>query len=72
MILLNYDTVREGGIDNERNQMAVGETKLSGKIPAELSREINVFEQQMELRKQGRIDEKVFAETRLPFLQQWK
>jgi sulfite reductase (ferredoxin) len=39
--------------------------KLSGKISSELGREIDIFEQQMELRKQGKIDEKVFAETRL-------
>src|SRR5512146_2865694 len=39
--------------------------KLGGKIPAELGREIDIFEQQMELRRQGKIDEKVFAETRL-------
>ena len=39
--------------------------KLSNRIPVELGREIDIFEQQMELRKQGKIDEKVFAETRL-------
>src|SRR5256885_7467299 len=39
--------------------------KLGTKIPVELGREIDIFEQQMELRKQGKIDEKVFAETRL-------
>jgi sulfite reductase (ferredoxin) len=39
--------------------------KLGEKIPSELGREIDIFEQQMELRKQGKIDEKVFAETRL-------
>ena len=39
--------------------------KLGAKIPVELGREIDIFEQQMELRKQGKIDEKVFAETRL-------
>ena len=39
--------------------------KLGHKIPADLGREIDIFEQQMELRKQGKIDEKVFAETRL-------
>jgi sulfite reductase (ferredoxin) len=38
---------------------------LADKLPAELGREIDIFEQQMELRKQGKIDEKVFAETRL-------
>ena len=39
--------------------------KLGEKIPSDLGREIDIFEQQMELRKQGKIDEKVFAETRL-------
>ncbi|HEX2932807.1 MAG TPA: nitrite/sulfite reductase [Candidatus Binatia bacterium] len=39
--------------------------KLADKIPSELGREIDIFEQQMELRKQSKIDEKVFAETRL-------
>src|SRR5574342_572314 len=39
--------------------------KLAARIPEELGREIDIFEQQMELRKQGKIDEKVFAETRL-------
>src|SRR5690349_4285669 len=39
--------------------------KLADEIPAELGREIDIFEQQMELRKQGKIDEKVFAESRL-------
>ena len=39
--------------------------RLAGQIPADLGREIDIFEQQMELRKQGKIDEKVFAETRL-------
>jgi sulfite reductase (ferredoxin) len=39
--------------------------KLADKIPPDLAREIDIFEQQMELRKQGKIDEKVFAETRL-------
>jgi sulfite reductase (ferredoxin) len=39
--------------------------KLGDKIPADLGREIDIFEQQMELRKHGKIDEKVFAETRL-------
>src|SRR6266446_1399242 len=39
--------------------------KLGAKIPVELGREIDIFEQHMELRKQGKMDEKVFAETRL-------
>ncbi len=39
--------------------------KLGRALPADLAREIDIFEQQLELRKQGKIDEKVFAETRL-------
>ncbi len=39
--------------------------KLGNEVPADLGREIDIFEQQMELRRQGKIDEKVFAETRL-------
>lgn len=40
-------------------------TKLGERIPADLGREIDIFETQIELRKQGKIDERVFAETRL-------
>ena len=32
------------------------EERLAEKMPAEWAREIDVFEQQMELRKQGKID----------------
>lgn len=39
--------------------------KLAGRMPADLAREVDIFETQIELRKQGKIDEKVFAETRL-------
>ena len=39
--------------------------RLGAAIPVDLGREIDIFEQQMELRKQGKIEEKVFAETRL-------
>ena len=39
--------------------------KLEGQIPAEMAREIDQFEAQMALRKQGKIEERVFAETRL-------
>ncbi len=39
--------------------------ELAATIPPDLAREIDIFEQQMQLRKQGKIDEKVFAETRL-------
>src|SRR4051794_35992814 len=39
--------------------------KLQGRIPEDWGREIDSFEAQMMLRKQGKIEEKVFAETRL-------
>ncbi len=39
--------------------------KLAGEMPPDLAREIDVFETEIELRKQGKIEEKLFAETRL-------
>src|ERR1041385_8044804 len=39
--------------------------KLGGAVPEAWSREIDVFETQIELRKKGKIEEKLFAETRL-------
>ncbi len=39
--------------------------KLAHQIPPELGREIDIYETQLELRKLGKIDEKLFAETRL-------
>jgi sulfite reductase (ferredoxin) len=39
--------------------------QLSGKMPESLAREIDIFESEITLRKQGKIDERVFAETRL-------
>ena len=39
--------------------------KLRGQLPPSVEREIEIFETQIELRRQDKIDEKVFAETRL-------
>src|ERR1700692_1483578 len=39
--------------------------RLSGKIPEGLAREIDNFETDIALRKQGKLDERLFAETRL-------
>jgi len=39
--------------------------QLSAEIPADLGKEIDIFETQIELRKRGKLDEKIFAETRL-------
>ncbi|HXA78552.1 MAG TPA: hypothetical protein VNV41_15575 [Candidatus Acidoferrales bacterium] len=39
--------------------------KLSGTMPEDLARELDIFETEIALRKQGKIDERLFAETRL-------
>lgn len=39
--------------------------RLDDQMPSELAREIDEFQQQMELRQRGTLDEKIFAETRL-------
>jgi sulfite reductase (ferredoxin) len=39
--------------------------KLNNEIDPEIAREIDIFETEIGLRKQGKIDEKLFAETRL-------
>jgi sulfite reductase (ferredoxin) len=39
--------------------------KLEGRLPPALEREIDIFETQIELRKKGKIEERLFAETRL-------
>src|SRR5438309_4439142 len=39
--------------------------ELSGKMPEALAREIDVFETDIALRKQGKLEERLFAETRL-------
>jgi sulfite reductase (ferredoxin) len=39
--------------------------KLAGKLPESLAREIDIFETELTLRKQGKVDERLIAETRL-------
>ena len=39
--------------------------QLDGKMPEELAREIDIFETEITLRKQGKLEERLFAETRL-------
>src|SRR6185503_20001455 len=39
--------------------------KLGGAIREDWAREIDIYETQIELRKKGKLDEKIFAETRL-------
>ena len=38
---------------------------LSAKMPESLAREVDIFETELELRTQGKLDERLFAETRL-------
>ncbi len=44
---------------------AIWKERLEGKLPPQLAEEIDAFDTQIELRRQGKMDEKVFAETRL-------
>ncbi|HKV06460.1 MAG TPA: nitrite/sulfite reductase [Candidatus Acidoferrales bacterium] len=39
--------------------------RLTGKMPEALARELDIYETEIALRKQGKIDERLFAETRL-------
>src|SRR6266480_4885641 len=39
--------------------------KLDGRMPEDLAREIDIFETEITLRKQGKLEERLFAETRL-------
>ena len=45
--------------------MANWKERLAGRVPEAWGREIDIFETQIALRKQGKLDDKVFAETRL-------
>ena len=42
--------------------------RLLDRMPSDLAEEIDIFEGQMELRRKGKIEDRVFAETRLPGL----
>ncbi|HUI39030.1 MAG TPA: nitrite/sulfite reductase, partial [Candidatus Nitrosotalea sp.] len=48
-----------------KTSSALWKEKLAGKMPGNLAREIDGFETDIALRKQGKIEERVFAETRL-------
>src|ERR1700719_4395104 len=54
-----------GSVCNMKASNAQWAKELSGKMPEDLSREIDIFETEMALRKQGKLDERLFAETRL-------
>lgn len=44
---------------------ALWKDKLANRLPDELGREIEIFETQIGLRKQGKVEERLFAESRL-------
>ncbi|MEK6235985.1 MAG: nitrite/sulfite reductase [Planctomycetales bacterium] len=44
---------------------ALWKERLQGKLPEQLAQEIDAFEMEIQLRRQEKVDEKVFAETRL-------
>jgi len=44
---------------------ALWKTRLEGRLTPQLQQEVDAFETEIELRRQGKMDEKVFAETRL-------
>ena len=45
--------------------MTTWKEKLADRVPADLGREIDIFENQIEQKRQNKIDDKLFAETRL-------
>lgn len=47
------------------SQAPTWKTQLGDRVPEDLGREIDIFETEIELRKQDKIDEVLFAETRL-------
>src|SRR5262245_35196273 len=51
--------------ESECCRMPTWEEKLSERLDPQLAAEIDKFETEITLRKQGKLDEKVFAETRL-------
>src|SRR6516225_3921796 len=44
---------------------ALWKKHLAGKMPEDLAREVDIFDSEVALRKQGKLDERLFAETRL-------
>src|SRR3989442_6399916 len=59
-------SIKKGRIPFYRgSEMPTWKEKLAGRMDPLLAEEIDVFETQMVLRRQGKLDEKIFAETRL-------
>lgn len=52
-----------GGV--EMKHPATWKEKLNGIIPLELEREVDIFETQLDLKRQGKLEDNIFIETRL-------
>src|SRR5690242_1157481 len=48
-----------------QQQMATWKERLADRMPTDLAREIDVYEGQIDLKKHGKIEDKLFAEARL-------
>ncbi len=58
------DTIKKEGLEGSSSSI-FWKKKLSKDMPADWAKEIDEFETELFLKKQGKIEEKVFAETRL-------
>ena len=47
------------------SQNPLWKEKLAGEIAPQLAREVDIFDNEVTLKKSGKIDDKIFAETRL-------
>src|SRR5437016_9783409 len=66
MVGLLFFLAEYGGGESEMKvSNSLWAEKLSGKLPEHLAREIDIFETEASLRKRGKLDERLFAETRL-------
>ena len=57
--------IDEQGLVSMKAGNEIWKSQLAGKLPAGLAEEIDTFETEISLRSQDKVDEKVFAETRL-------
>src|SRR5256885_13171534 len=58
-------TTKDKGTGSTAMASKTWKEHLAGQLSAQLSDEIDAFEAQMLLRKSGKIEERIFAETRL-------
>src|SRR5437867_10551343 len=59
------NSIKQGKMPYREVVMPTWKEKLASKMDSQLAEEIDVFETQIALRRSGKLDEKIFAETRL-------